>query len=284
MYHPILAGNGKTGDLFGVRLRPGNVASQKDFLPFLEPILGLLASKVSKKMLLRMDAAFPLDRAFGALHGKYPHLHMISRQRVNPVLENMAQPYLDEIRKIPFPKGDTFLVELRYRAKSWGREHRVVMVVQRRIDTLFHDVFFLVTTLPESLADAETVLNLYRGRGRFESHIGELEGDMQLRLSSTRRGAGQAGPGPMERNAAWLLIKSLAYQLVHILRSAVEERTGVRPRIRVFREQILKTACRGPDTHLDLIVEMPDRLHRVWDLILRILNAWRRHLPTFGYK
>jgi hypothetical protein len=78
-----------------------------------------------------------------------------------------------------------------YRAKSWSKARRVVLVVLERPDELLLDRFWLITSLDAETVPAAELLELYRQRGRAEGHMGELMDVLDPALSSVPRRVGK---------------------------------------------------------------------------------------------
>ena len=76
---------------------------------------------------------------------------------------------------------------MQYRALSWERERRVVLVVLPKSGELFPEHFYLITDQDEHAYSAEEILHLYRRRGKAEAHMGELNQACSMALSSSPR-------------------------------------------------------------------------------------------------
>jgi len=147
-----------------------------------------------------------------------------------------------------------WLQTLDYRADSWDRARRVVLVVKEREDDLLLDRFFLLTSLAPEVMSRQEVLEHYRERGTAEGHMGELKDVLALALSSTNR-AKSHWRGRKPRSAAdavdafacnevRLLVSLLAYQVMHIARRAMTRATGTGWSLRRLRERILRAGAR----------------------------------------
>ncbi len=109
----------------------------------------------------------------------------VSRLRSNPVLDRLAEPHMVRpVGRRP-AKPRIWLRELRYKAESWDKPRRVVLVVKEREDDLLLDRFFLVTSLSWTAKLRHEVLAHYRERGKAEGHMGELKDVLAPALSST---------------------------------------------------------------------------------------------------
>src|SRR5216684_2736334 len=81
----------------------------------------------------------------------------------------------------------TWYHELTYRAETWSRERRVVLVILERPDELFLHHFWLITNWTPEQMDGHALLALYRERGTAEGHMGELMDVLDPALSSAPR-------------------------------------------------------------------------------------------------
>ena len=126
-------------------------------------------------MLVRMDAGFPEPGLLeGLVSRSVPYIAPIHK---NEVLNRMAQPYLtqsagqseDEPPRVWFH-------ELSYRAESWDRARRVVLVVVvvERPGRLYPDHFWLLTSLNRKRCEARELLSTYRKRRKAERHMGGI--------------------------------------------------------------------------------------------------------------
>ncbi len=106
----------------------------------------------------------------------------VMRLKGNDVIDGLAAPHLE--RDQP---SDECYHELRYRAKCWSVERRVVLVVVPVPGELFPRHFYLITDLDVEAYPAEQLVNLYRKRGKAEKHFGELNAACSMALSSVPR-------------------------------------------------------------------------------------------------
>ena len=95
--------------------------------------------------MVRMDAGFPSARLLAGLeaHG----IDYVARLRANPVLDRLTAPWMKRPRGRRPRKPRMWTHVLQYRAESWDRPRRVILVVKERPDDLLLDRFFLVTSL-----------------------------------------------------------------------------------------------------------------------------------------
>jgi len=147
-----------------------------------------------------------------------------------------------------------WLHEMRYRAKSWARPRRVILVVKDREGDLLLNRFFLVTSLSWTEMTRREVLDHYRERGTAEGHMGELKDVLAPALSSTNRAkshwrgrklkSAAVAVDAFACNEVRLLIALLAYQVMHIARREMAKATGTGWSLRRLRERVLRAGAR----------------------------------------
>ena len=252
IYHPLVALCSQTGDILAAKLRPGNVHTADGGLDFILPLIDEVEKKLCQVASVRIDAGFPEDELMSALEER--GVGYVARIKNNPVLDEMAEPYLVRPPGRTPAEGRTWFHEMSYRAESWSRERRVVLVVCERPGELFLHYFWLITGWPEEQMDPEALLELYRERGTGEGHLGELMSVLSPALSSSPRPKNHyRGDQPKKRygscdafahNEATLLLNALAYNIVHAARVLLEQATGRGWSMKRVRERVLKAAAR----------------------------------------
>ena len=252
-YHPLVAS--VLGRFFlGARLRPGNAHTADGGLDFVLPILRWLRS-FSARVWRRADAGFPDPCFLDTLEAE--GIPYVCRIRSNALLERLAAPHIRRPPGRPPAEGRTWLHELCYQAKSWGRSRRVVLVVVERPGEqqhLFLDYFFLLTNASAQEESAETLLERYRQRGTAEADFGDCNTAIPPTLSSAARPKshyrGRFVREPYQihdgfaANEAELLLSLLAANLM----AAGAELLHIEGKARMSRERfralLLKTAGR----------------------------------------
>lgn len=252
VYHPLIATSADTGDLLDLELRRGNAHTADGALPFLERLIDRVQKHVCEEIVVRIDAGFPNDPTLSALEKR--GIHYVSRVKNNPVLDRMAKKHLHRPvgRRPKEPR--TWLYEMEYRAESWSRARRVVLVVLERQDELFLHHFWLITNWTAEQMSAEALLKMYRERGTAEGHFGELLSVLNPALSSSPRPKQvYAGRAPKKVrnsidcfavNEVRLLLNAWAYQAMHVCRTLLAADTGEGWSLQRFRERLLKVAAR----------------------------------------
>lgn len=254
IYHPLVASAAETGDLLDVQLREGNVHTADGALTFILDLLGRVEEKLCQVAAVRIDAGFPEENLLAQLEAR--NTPYVARVKNNPVLDRMAEPYLQRPVGRPPKEPRTWLYEMTYRAESWSRERRVVLVVLERADELFLHHFWIITNWTADQMSGEDLLEHYRQRGTAEGHMGELMNVLRPALSSaTRPKTHYRDEVPTTRTPSYamdafaqneviLLLNALAYNVVHAVRTMVEVATGEGWSLQRVRERVLRVAGR----------------------------------------
>ncbi len=285
MYHPLVASIAETGDLLDARLREGNAHTAEGALDFILDLVDRAEETLCQVALVRIDAGFPSDPLLSGLERRgTPY---VARLRTNKVLDRMAQPCLGRPPGRPPAEPRTWFHEMIYRAKSWSKERRVVLVVLERPDQFLVDHFWLITSLDAESVPAADLLDHYRQRGRAEAYMGELMDVLDPALSSApRKKRHYRGRGLPERestvdafahNEVVLLLNILAYELVHAGRCLMETATGEGWSLRRFPERVLRAAARVVVSGRRITMVIGETFarfwHRLWPRLERLRYA-----------
>ena len=252
MYHPIVASAAETGDLLDARLRAGNAHTAEGAFDFILDLVDRAETALCQIAMVRLDAGFPDDTLLSGLEARgTPY---VARLRNNKVLDRMAAPHLKRPRGRPPAEPRIWFHEMTYRARSWSRECRVVLVVLERPGELLLDRFWLITSLDAAAMPAADLLAHYRQGGTAEGTMGELMDVLAPALSSTPRAKrhyrGRRLPtrtsdlDAFARNEALRLLHLLAYQVLHTGRRLMETATQTGWSLRCFRERVLRAGGR----------------------------------------
>lgn len=284
-YHPLVASIAQTGDMVDLALRPGHVHTADGSTSFILPLIDRVEAQIGQVAHLRGDAGFPEENLLSALEMRPRPVPYVFRIKNNPVLNRLAKPYLTRPvgRRPDHPR--TWFAELEYRAASWSRARRVVLVVIDEPGELYVRWFFLLTSYRGEDVSAEELLELYRQRGTAEMRQGEFKDVLEPALSCTQRPkshyAGRvprkrtASGDPMARNEAVLLLHALAYNLMNAGRQMIAAATGQGMSLRRFREQVLKVAARFCLTGRRIVVVVARSAAPLWAVLLRRLARLR---------
>jgi hypothetical protein len=253
IYRPLVVSVAETGDILDVVLRKGTAHSSEKFDEVLPDLLDRIEGKLCLSASVRIDAGFQGERVYSVLEKrKTPY---VGRLKPNAALDKLSAPYLVRPDETIIPKEPrAWFYEYGYRAGSWSRFRRVILVVLEKPGQLWLDHFWLVTSWDcEEMSPAE-LLPLYRKRGSAEDHMGQWVNTLRPRLSSaartkrTYRGnpvKKSIGMGyPFEQNEVTLLLSALSYNLMHGVRVLVEKKTRKGWSLQRLRERVLLVASR----------------------------------------
>jgi len=283
-YHPLVASLGEQGDFLDFRLREGNAHTAAGGLDFILPLLDKMEKEICDVASVRIDAGFPAEILLAALEDR--EVGYVARIRGNSRLEALAKPFID--RLCPEPQGEFENLayhELSYRANSWSRDRRVVVVVKTTAGELFAEHFFLVTNWPVEQMPPEVILAFYRKRGSAEARFGELKTVLRPALSSTQRPKSHyrgeepkvraAQQDPFAANEVHLLLAGLAYNLLHVARTLLEKATGTGWGLGRLRQQILRTPARVLLHGRRVQIVLRRSVAPLWILLCRAVNLLR---------
>ena len=116
--------------------------------------------------------------------------------------------------------------EFDYKADSWSNPLRIICKVERDSGQLLPRVNFIATTFN---SEPKNVVRAYNKRGNMENFIKEAKLDFFMDTSS---------------NAAKMLIKALAYNIISIMKITVFPVDMHKSRLSSIRTSIIKIACR----------------------------------------
>lgn len=178
-HHPLIAFISELRMAANAWLRPGNTSSSNNIYNFLEETFCII-DKI-KIGLVRADSGFFGERFFNFLENK--GLNYITAVKINALLK---QQVLDIRHWLTLDDGIQ-IAELFYKANSWDKERRIIIVRQSEIKkpkamgrTLFENLpdyccykyQLYITNLNLSMHE---IWNLYRHRADSENRIKELK-------------------------------------------------------------------------------------------------------------
>jgi len=283
MYHPLVASVAETGDILDARLRAGNAHTAEGALEFILDLVDRVEEALCQVALARIDAGFPDEKLLCGLERRgTPY---VARLRNNKVLERMAWPHLKRPAGRPPADPRVWFHEMTYRAGSWSKARRVVLVVLERPDELLLDRFWLITSLDAESVPAAELLELYRQRGRAEAYMGELMDVLAPALSSAprtkRHYRGRRVPerqstvDAFAHNEVILLLNILAYEVVHAGRCLLEAATKEGWSLRRFRERVLRAAARVVVSGRRVTMIIGEAFAHCWQLLWPQLERLR---------
>ncbi len=209
----------------------------------------------------------------------------VMRLKGNDVIDGLAAPHLEGDQP-----SDECYHELRYRAKCWSVERRVVLVVVPVPGELFPRHFYLITDLDVEAYPAEQLVNLYRKRGKAEKHFGELNAACSMALSSVLRPKTHYKGRPVVRvpdeseqdeseqdaeiraeNEVLLQVYLLTYQLMHVGRCLMREPDESQISLSTYRERVLKVGARFVQHARNIVIHIAASADAAWE------QFWRRY-------
>ena len=153
MFHPLIATAAELGDILDVKLRPGAVHTADGGLTFILDLVERAKRELCQAVSVRMDAGFPEEETLVGLEKeKIPY---VARIRTNNVLDKLAEPHLTRPKGRPPLEGRMWTCEMNYKAASWSKERRVVLVINEMPGEIFLHHFWLVTSWQEDEKNAE---------------------------------------------------------------------------------------------------------------------------------
>ena len=279
MYYPIVASFCAEGSYQSPRLgegfvhavlRRGNCGGAEGAVRFVRETIRK-ARSLATHLDARIDAGLVEGPVLDAIDDE--GVNVVGRIKSNDVLERRAQPHLGRPPGRPTKDGDEFAIELGdYRAASWTRPYRLVLVVIDLPDPktgcrpLFPHTFFLVTNWTAERRSAWDLVEHYRQRGTFEDRLGEFNAVI--------------GPGlpaeSFEANEASLLLKLLAFNLAGMIRGELEDSSGGGWDLNRVQQTVLKAGARVVEHGRRLFVDVAQAAGVLWGRLLDRLNRWWR--------
>ena len=287
MYHPLVATCAGLGDLLDAQLRPGNVYTADGAVDFVIPMLDVVEDTLCQRAAVRIDAGFPDEELLSRLEARgTPY---VARLKNNKALDRLAEPFLRRPVGRPTSEPRMWLCEARYRAGSWSRDRRVVLVVQERPGELLPHYFWLVTNWPADEVLDRELLEHYRERGTAEGHLGELMNVLHPALSSSPRPKTHyRGSAPKQakkprppvdcfaHNEVLLLLNALAYNLMHAARTLLATETQKGWSLSRVRERLLRVAARVLVHGRRVTVVIAQAATELWQKLY--VSLWRLRL------
>jgi Transposase DDE domain. len=250
-YHPLMLFNGLNGDLIKTELREGSVYTSKNAKDFLEPVFKWLTEKYpSATIVLRGDSGFASSEIYDLCH-KY-NVEILIKLKSNAILKKLSDYVVSEFMNefgLDYSKYHVMYDEFDYKADSWSNPLRVICKVERDSGQLLPRVNFIATTFN---SEPKNVVRAYNKRGNMENFIKEAKLDFFMNTSSH---------SSFTANAAKMLIKALAYNIINIMKRAVFPVDMHKSRLSSIRTSIIKIACRcvktGRKIHFKLCSSSP---------------------------
>ena len=279
MYYPLVASFCAEGTYSSARLgegfvhamlRRGNCAGAEGAERFIARTVEK-ARELACHLDARIDAGLVNGRTLDVLDDRA--VRFVGRIRSNVRLDKLAEPYRKRPPGRPTKDGDEFAVELgEYRAASWTRPYRLVLVVvdlpdpKTGLRKLFPHHFFLITNWPPERMGAWDLLEHYRKRGTFEDRLGEFNACTGGGLSA----------GTFEANEANLLTRLLAFNLAGMIRGELEDASGTGWDLKRVQRTVLKTGAKVVKRSGRLLVDISRAAGLLWGRVLDRVSRWWR--------
>jgi hypothetical protein len=277
MYYPLVASFCAEGSYESPRLgegfvhailRRGNCGGAEGAARFVRETI-----RKARPLATHLDARIDAGLVEGPVLDAFDEegVNFVGRIKSNAVLERMAQGRLGRPPGRPTKDGDQFAIELgQYRAASWKRSYRLVLVVidlpdpETGFRELFPHYFFLVTNWSGQRRSAWELVEHYRKRGTFEDRLGEFNACV--------------GPGlpaeSFEANETSLLLKLLAFNLAGMIRGELEDSSGNGWDLKRVQQTVLKAAARIVEHGRRLMVDVARAAGLLWGRLLDRVNRW----------
>ena len=236
--------------LFTAVLRPGNAPTQAGAIGILQRILeGVWKAFPKARVRVRLDGGFADPQLLDFLDDV--GVESVVAMGKNAVLERLAEPEMQEARRLSQRSGETEHVygEGRYRAKSWRRERRVIFkaeVVRAEGKEPKDNPRFVITNLkqrPQWIYE-----QIYCARGEIENRIKELHVGLEIdRTSCTSFWANQFR----------VLMTAAAYVLLQELRLRASRTACARAQVWTLRERLLKLGARVVGSVRRVVIHLP---------------------------
>ena len=219
--------------LFTCVLRPGNAPAKLGAIGILRRVLERLRQAFPKAVLLvRLDGGFACPEILDFLEAE--GVEYVVAMAGNAVLDRMCEHWMLDVRERSAISAKTERVygEVRYAAKSWSCERRIVVkaeVVRLEGREPRDNARFVITNLrvePQTLYE-----DIYCQRAHIELRIKELHHGLEIdRTSCTRFWANQLR----------VLLTAAAYALMQELRTRAAGTGCARAQVWTLRERLLK--------------------------------------------
>ena len=279
IYHPIVASFSAEGSYESRRLgegfvhamlRRGNCSSAEGGVRFAREAIRK-GRDLATHLDVRIDAGLVNGRMLDAIDDE--GARFVGRIRNNAVLDKLAAPHLKRSPGRPAADGDEFAIDLGpYRAGSWSRAYRLVLVVIDLPDAktgqrkLFPHHFFLITNWGVDRRGPWALVGHYRNRGTFEDRLGEFNACLGNGLSASS----------FEANEASLLLKLLAFNLAGMIRGELEDASGAGWDLKRVQRTVLKTGARVVKHSGRLLVDVSRAAGVLWGRVLDRVKRWWR--------
>jgi hypothetical protein len=254
--------------LFTCVLRPGNAPAKLGAIGILARVIERLRAAFPKAgLLVRLDGGFACPEILDFLEAE--GVDYVVAMAGNAVLDRMCEHWMQDVRGLSAISGKTEQVygEVRYAAKSWSCERRVIVKAEvvRLPDREPRDnARFVITNLP--VKPQQLYEDIYCQRAHIELRIKELHHGLEIdRTSCTRFWANQLR----------VLLTAAAYVLMQELRARAAGTDCARAQVSTLRERLLKLGVWVTCSVRRIVLHLPQSApwRSDWCRVARCLGA-----------
>jgi hypothetical protein len=254
--------------LFTCVLRPGNAPAKLGAIGILARVIERLRAAFPKAgLLVRLDGGFACPEILDFLEAE--GVDYVVAMAGNAVLDRMCEHWMQDVRGLSAISGKTEQVygEVRYAAKSWSCERRVIVKAEvvRLPDREPRDnARFVITNLP--VKPQQLYEDIYCQRAHIELRIKELHHGLEIdRTSCTRFWANQLR----------VLLTAAAYVLMQELRARAAGTDCARAQVSTLRERLLKLGVWVSRSVRRIVLHLPQSApwRSDWCRVARCLGA-----------
>jgi len=233
-YHPLLCYDGLTNDLLKIQLRHGSGHCSNEVLKFMHPLLDEFGTDYpDTKLFLRGDSGFSTPELY--VQCETNGVSYIIKLKDNANLRKLSNDLSDELAENTKENMVDYAVvygEFLYQAASWEYPRRVVCKVEKPFGQMVHTRSYIVTNMD---MDPESLVMLYRNRGKMENFIKETKNGFDLAAVSSRS---------ENVNANRVQVRALTYNLFNWFRRLVLPKAMRKFMIDTIRLKMIKIAAR----------------------------------------
>ena len=226
-YHPLLAFEGATGLSLNATLRPGNTTSMTDAVAFIQETLAMYPAL---ERLARLDKGFDSNEIMEVFEEEKAG-YVIKMRCLSVLGAAILEIPRKRWKRISEEDGEAEITVFRYKASSWSRPRRVV-VVRRMTDEGSQRSFWDEWGYSYSAYVTDlnwTPLDIYR----FYNHRGNAEN--LIKEGKYGFGIDQIPTGDFFPNWANLLLKLIAYNIMSLFQKALMPNASSRLTAVTFR-------------------------------------------------
>jgi len=260
-------------ELLLTMLRPGRADAASYTVAILERLIPRLRQACPKaRFLFRADGGFARPAIYDWCEDKANRVDYEINLPQNPVLKQLAAPYLHDVHTIYEETGEWHrrFGEEQYQASTWPHPRRVVIKAEVTLNNKGEwrdNPRFVVTNL--SLPRARDLYEHYGDRGEMENRIKELKNQLKIDRTSCHR---------FVANQLRVLLHAAAFVLHCELRRELHDTPLEQAQVETLQRKLLKLGVRVQETARRIWLHFSSScpLQYLWPLLLERL----RTVPT----